>query len=232
MHNDFAHRMTRRGAALAVTAFAGTAALAAIVSRHASREDEAGSPSVGWADEPRSVEDMARMVGYFPNVALTTHDGVRVRFYDDLVRDKAVVVSLMYTGCGGVCPLAIANLVRAKEALGEPAGRDVFFYGLTLDPVIDTPEVLRAYAESVGAGRGFTFLTGAGADIDLVRRRLGLINPNPRFAADRKRHGAVAALGNEPLGRWCHVLALAQPERLLRTLRLILPPAAPMQRSA
>ncbi len=182
--------------------------------------------SVAWADEPRTPEDMARMVGYFPNVTLTTHEGVRVRFYDDLVRDKTVVVSLMYTSCRGVCPLTIANLLQVKEALGERAGRDVFFYALTLDPVVDTPEVLKAYAESVGTGRGFTFLTGAGADIDLVRRRLGLYNVKRGADADNTGHGAVAAVGNERLGRWCHVLALVRPERILRTLQLIVPPPA------
>ncbi len=36
---------------------------------------------------------------YFPNVELTTHNGQRVRFYDDLIKGKVVVINFMYTAC-------------------------------------------------------------------------------------------------------------------------------------
>jgi protein SCO1/2 len=36
---------------------------------------------------------------YFPNVELTTHNGERVRFYDDLVKGKVVVINFMYATC-------------------------------------------------------------------------------------------------------------------------------------
>ena len=40
--------------------------------------------------------------GYFPNVLLTTHDGREVRFYDDLVKGKKVLINFMYTQCTGI----------------------------------------------------------------------------------------------------------------------------------
>src|SRR5258707_1006227 len=43
---------------------------------------------------------------YFPNVLLTTQEGRQVRFYDDLIKDKIVIIQLMYTNCGDICPLA------------------------------------------------------------------------------------------------------------------------------
>ena len=36
---------------------------------------------------------------YFPNVELTTHNGDRVRFYDDLIQGKVVVINFMYADC-------------------------------------------------------------------------------------------------------------------------------------
>ena len=36
---------------------------------------------------------------YFPNVELTTHNGDRVRFYDDLIQGKVVVINFMYATC-------------------------------------------------------------------------------------------------------------------------------------
>ena len=45
---------------------------------------------------------MQRMEGYFPNHELTTHDGRTVRFYDDLLRGKTVLINFMYTDCDGI----------------------------------------------------------------------------------------------------------------------------------
>src|SRR5688572_5983016 len=41
---------------------------------------------------------------HFPNVLLTTHEGKAVRFYDDLIKDKIVVINFMYVKCENVCP--------------------------------------------------------------------------------------------------------------------------------
>ena len=37
----------------------------------------------------------ARCRNRFPNILLTSHDGKSVRFYDDLLRDKTVVIHFM-----------------------------------------------------------------------------------------------------------------------------------------
>src|SRR5690606_5490890 len=63
-----------------------------------------------------------------PNVAMETHDGRQVRFYDDLVKDKMVVVNMMYANCTKLCPPNTANLLRVQEALQERVGKDVFMY--------------------------------------------------------------------------------------------------------
>ena len=43
--------------------------------------------------------------GVFPNVVLTSHEGNSYRFYDDLIREKIVIINFFYAGCGDVCPL-------------------------------------------------------------------------------------------------------------------------------
>ncbi len=45
----------------------------------------------------------------FPNVALVTHGGEQVKFYDDVLKGKVVVISFMYTNCDGKCPGITAN---------------------------------------------------------------------------------------------------------------------------
>jgi protein SCO1/2 len=41
---------------------------------------------------------------YFPNVTVDTHDGQRVKFYDDLIKDKKVLLHFFYAECESVCP--------------------------------------------------------------------------------------------------------------------------------
>ncbi|MEN8207449.1 MAG: SCO family protein, partial [Pseudomonadota bacterium] len=45
---------------------------------------------------------------YFPNVPLLTHEGETVRFFDDLIKDRIVVVNFIYTRCPDTCPLETA----------------------------------------------------------------------------------------------------------------------------
>ena len=98
----------------------------------------------------------------FLNVALTTHEGRQVRFYDDLIKGKTVLLNIFYTVCTAeaICPLGTANLVAVQEILGPRVGRDVFMYSITLDPANDTPQVLKSYAKAFGVKPGWTFLTG------------------------------------------------------------------------
>src|SRR2546428_9926387 len=90
---------------------------------------------------------------YFPNLVLTTHEGRRVRFYDDLIKDRIVTINFMYTQCeDGRCPLTTANLVRVQKLLKDPVGRAIFMYPFTLTPEHDTPSVLKKYATAYGVG--------------------------------------------------------------------------------
>jgi protein SCO1 len=149
---------------------------------------------------------------YFPNVPLTTQDGQVVHFYDDLLKDKIVVVNFIYTHCQDACPLETARLAQVQQRLGERMGKDVFFYSITIDPTRDTPAVLKAYAEKFHVGRGWLFLTGQKADIALLQKKLGLFSePNP---ADRDGHTANMVLGNESTGQWLRNTALDNPQYL------------------
>ena len=38
-------------------------------------------------------------MNHFPNVTLTTQDGKRVRFYDDLIKGRVVLINFMFTTC-------------------------------------------------------------------------------------------------------------------------------------
>src|SRR5436853_5137818 len=90
------------------------------------RSTERASPAPARSFVRRSGRDMLRQ-RYFPNVELTTSEGRTVRFYDDLLRDKIVVINLMYADCDGICPTATANLKRVRTLLRQQVTEAVFF---------------------------------------------------------------------------------------------------------
>ena len=159
----------------------------------------------------------------FPNVPLVTHEGRAVRFYDDVLRNRFVVLSFMYASCTSACPLLTANLVRVKQRLGARVGRDVFFYSITLRPAHDTPEVLRRYAAAHGTGAGWSFLTGTPANVELIRRRLGAVDPDPAVDAQPSRHTGMVRYGNEALERWGGSPGEASPAWIAKAIASIMP---------
>jgi protein SCO1/2 len=161
---------------------------------------------------------------YFPDVVLTTHEGRKVRFYEDLIKDKSVVLNMMYADCEGVCAGITANLVRVQKLLGGRVGRDIFFYSLTLKPEKDDPKALKAYVEMHGVRPGWLFLTGKPADVELLRRKLGFTNPDPKLDADTSQHIGNIRFGNEPLTHWAACPGLAKPTWIVEELSWVMPP--------
>jgi protein SCO1/2 len=160
--------------------------------------------------ESRPVAANRWGANYFPNVALTTQDGKTVRFYDDLIKGKAVAINFIYTSCDEVCPLETATLAQTYKLLGARAGRDIFFYSISTDPKNDTPAVLKAYAEKFGAT--WLFLTGKKEDIRLLGKKLGMLRE--RDEATNSHHAAQLMLGDEPKGQWQRNSAVDNPEFL------------------
>jgi protein SCO1/2 len=161
---------------------------------------------------------------YFPNVVLRTHEGREVRFYDDLIKNRIVVINFMYARCGdGTCPITTANLVQVQKLLGERVGRDIFMYSITLTPTHDTPAVLKAYAKTYGVGPGWEFLTGKPNDIELLRRKLGFTDPDPARDANRANHIGTLRYGNEPLQLWAACPGMANPAWIVKSISWVDP---------
>jgi protein SCO1/2 len=172
-----------------------TAAMAIIQPRPAAAAERAGD--IWGAD-------------YFPNVPLTSHEGETLRFWDDVVKDKVVMINFIFTRCPDVCPLETARLLEVQKILGDRIGKDVFMYSITIDPEYDTPEVLRQYAERYRIGPGWKFLTGRKDDITLIRRTLGLYDEeedNENLAT----HSLNMIMGNQRTGKWMKTSPFENP---------------------
>lgn len=176
-----------------------------------------------WAGNRAAPRQARRAGGRLPDVPLVTHEGRRVRFYSDLVRDRVVFVNMMYAQCNDRCPPMTQSLLRVQQALGARVGRDVFMYSISLLPEVDTPVDLQVYMALHRVGPGWTFLTGAKDDVEELRFALGFADPDPRVDADLGQHIGMVRIGNDALDRWCMSPILLEPALVLEGLMAVDP---------
>jgi protein SCO1 len=151
---------------------------------------------------------------YFPNVTLTTQDNKKVKFYDDVLQGKVLVINFVFTKCGDVCPLDTAQLKKVSEIIGDKMGKSVFFYSISVDPANDTPAALTEFKKKYQIGKGWTFLTGDIKDITLIQTKLGL-----EPAGDKPtEHSTTIILANEPTGQWIKRSPYENPQMLANLL--------------
>lgn len=155
---------------------------------------------------------------HFPNFEVTTHEGKKVKFYDDLIKDKIVIINFMYAKCEGKCVPITQNLKRVQNLLGKRVGRDIFMYSITLKPEEDTPEKLKHYMHMHKLKPGWTFLTGQPKEIDTLRRKLGFKDGKPKLDADLTNHIGMIRYGNEAREWWAMCPGKANPPWIVESV--------------
>ncbi|MBC3438031.1 SCO family protein [Pseudomonas sp. BW16M2] len=168
--------------------------------------------SLAWSLPPstRATPSTPWGADYFPNIPLLTQDGQQVHFFDDLIKDKVVAINFIFTGCGDSCPVETARLRQVQKLLGERVGQDIFIYSISIDPYNDTPATLKRYAEKFAIGPGWTLLTGEAADIEQLRRSLGLYIEGLENGRS-KDHNLSLIIGNQATGRWMKASPFESP---------------------
>src|SRR5215470_934233 len=151
--------------------------------------------------------------GYIPNLPVITQDGKTLRFYDDVIKGKVVVMNFIYTNCPDICGLTTARMSQVEDRLGEAAGRDIFFVSLTVDPERDTPAKLKEYANAFHIGPRWLFLTGKPDDIRAINAKFG------QRSLDLAEHRQQVLLGNDVTGEWSRNSVLGDIDRFVMDLR-------------
>jgi protein SCO1/2 len=115
-----------------------------------------------------------------PAFALVDQDGRPLSL--ESLRGKVVLLDFVYTSCPGPCPIQTGMHVRVQQELPEPVRPQVWFASISLDPLRDTPEKLRAYAKARGADlASWSFLTGPRETVEEVLQSYGVgtvLEPN------------------------------------------------------
>ena len=111
-----------------------------------------------------------------PETPLFTHRGATVSLPE--WRGSAVAVTFIYTRCPlpDFCPLLDRRFAAIQEAAAaDPALRGrVRLLSVSFDPDADTPAILAAHAERVGAGADWHFATAPRAIVDRFAASFGV----------------------------------------------------------
>lgn len=90
----------------------------------------------------------------------------------DQIKDHIVVANFFFASCQSICPEMSSNLKLVQDST-----TDVLFLSHSVNPLHDSVEVLRAYAERYGAIKGrWHFLTGDKAEIYDLAKTSYLVN--------------------------------------------------------
>jgi protein SCO1 len=168
---------------------------------------------------PGTIEAQSGRWGkdYFPNLPVVTQEGKTLRFYDDVIKGKIVVMSFIYTSCRDICPITTSRLAQIEEKLGDRMGRDIFINSISVDPENDTPDRLKKYAEAFHAGPGWLFLTGKMADIRTINGKFG------ERMRSLSEHRNEIVLGNDATGEWQRDNVFSDLDRVVTAIRAMDP---------
>jgi protein SCO1 len=107
------------------------------------------------------------VLGSVPDFTLTDRSG-RVVSAGELA-GRVWVADFIFTHCPDVCPALTQRMALLQEALTAPPD-PLALVSISVDPVRDTPEVLQAYAQRMGAREHWLFLTGPRAAVAALLR--------------------------------------------------------------
>jgi protein SCO1/2 len=147
---------------------------------------------------------------------LVNQNGEKMRFYSDLLEGKVVVINSFFGTCQGSCLPMNRNLEKVQEALGDRVGKDVRIISISVDPTVDTPASLKAYAKKLHAKAGWYFLTGDKQNVDFALNKLG------QFVDDKQQHLNIIIIGNERTGLWKKAFGLARSDELVKVVESVL----------
>jgi len=153
---------------------------------------------------------------YFTDTVLINQNGEKMRLYSDLLKGKTVIIDSFFATCQGSCLPMSRNLAKLQDALGDRLGKDAVIISISVDPTVDTPPALKAYAKKLNARPGWYFMTGDKQNVDFALKKLG------QFVDDKQDHLNIFIIGNERTGLWKKAFGLAPPEELVKVVDSVL----------
>ncbi len=149
-----------------------------------------------------------------PNVLLINEQGEEIAVYDDLIKNKIVVINTIFTTCTTICPIMGVQFARLQKELQHQFGsrkiaQDILLISVSIDPINDTPQRLQAWKAKFHGGPGWTLLTGPISDVNKLLKAAGL------FAADPEDHTPITLVGSARQNQWVRVSGLGSVDQIV-----------------
>jgi hypothetical protein len=184
----------------------------------------AGAAVIGSVAQAKTPETQTTIeVGQrdaFPAAEVYSHLGEKLRFYDDLILNKVVMVNFMSIKAEEEFPIT-KFIASVADELGDKLGRDVFINSITTDPENDTPKALLAFAKKHGMRDGWRFLTTTDAETVALTTRL--YRHPPHNLSGKPRTVDIVFYGNGGAGVWGTFPTGIQPSDAAGRLTWVMP---------
>ena len=144
---------------------------------------------------------------------LLTQHGDEVLFVSDVVGDDIVVMDFVYTTCTTICPVLSALFTQVQTKLGDEVGNGVTLVSMSVDPVRDTPQRMRAYSAKHKAGDGWLWLTGEKPVVEDVLVGMGA------YTTNFEDHPTMVLIGDGKTGEWQRLFGFPNPDRIVKIVR-------------
>jgi protein SCO1/2 len=128
-----------------------------------------------------------------PPFLFTTQNGES--FSENELKEKITVLDFMFTSCAGPCPIMTNNMTHLYHDYTNVD--EIQFVSITVDPKVDTEEILKQYANALGVDDDrWQFLT---SDIDAIKnlKKNGFM----LYADELPRGHAIKFVLIDPKGR-------------------------------
>ena len=128
-----------------------------------------------------------------PEFAFINQDSIIISNED--FNKKVYVAEFFFTSCPSICPIMNKNMKRIENRFGKR--QDFGIASFSIDPIKDTPSVLKAYAETYDVfSQNWHFLTGEKDKIyNLANEGFNIFaSVNPRVAGGFEHQGYFALI--------------------------------------
>ena len=143
---------------------------------------------------------------------LVDQHGREVMFVTDVIGDDIVVMDFVYTTCTTICPVLSALFNQVQIKLGDDVGNGITLVSMSVDPIRDTPQRMKAYSAKHNAGDGWIWLTGQKPLVDDVLTGLGA------YTTNFEDHPSMVLIGDGRTGEWKRLFGFPNPDRIVQVV--------------
>ena len=164
-------------------------------------------------------------MNFLPNILLVDENNQIARFHT-LIKNNTIILNMFYSNCKKKCIPLGKHMKKVNLLLNKliPNNR-IKFISITLDPLNDNIEDLQYFKSQVYSNKcqNWHFYTGDYEDLEILRHKLSMYNPDPKIDAIKSNHSGSFMIFNEELGFIKHTDSFDNPIDIARKIVQLIP---------